>query len=168
MKVLITGGIKSGKSYHGLIIANKLFNQKKYFLATAEPFDNEMEIRIKNHKKERQGSDFTTIEEPLYIFDKLENNSILDCVTMWINNIIYYDKIKDFDKMLEKLVKNLPENIVIITNETSLGNIPSDPVSRQYNNMLAKANREIAKVCDKVIMMVSGIPLFVKDEGNKL
>ncbi|MCX7656972.1 MAG: bifunctional adenosylcobinamide kinase/adenosylcobinamide-phosphate guanylyltransferase, partial [Treponemataceae bacterium] len=78
MRILITGGVKSGKSRRALELARRLWQGPCYFLATAEAFDEEMQTRIERHKEERKhqgGKDtFITIEEPLWI-----NRAIRDC-----------------------------------------------------------------------------------------
>ncbi len=166
MKILITGGIKSGKSYQALKVAETLFNNSttKNFIATAEPFDQDMQNRIKIHKKERQGLNFTTIEETINIDKVATSNSIIDCITMWINNIIYYKKEEKFSQILNNLLNKNHNNLIIVTNEVSMGNIPTNPLTQKYNSLLAKSNRILAQKCDVVILMVSGIPVFIKGE----
>ncbi|MBU4133850.1 bifunctional adenosylcobinamide kinase/adenosylcobinamide-phosphate guanylyltransferase, partial [bacterium] len=64
MIILITGGIKSGKSDSALSLAEKQCERKNcYFLATAVPSGTELKERIKNHKKKRKKI-WKTIEEP--------------------------------------------------------------------------------------------------------
>lgn len=160
MKILLTGGVKSGKSRYALSLAEKYFTEKN-FLATSIAFDEEMETRIKNHQEERKGL-FNTIEEPLYIDRKITNNCILDCITIWMNNIFYYEMENRWESILDDFLANLPENVIIITNEVGLGNIPADEYSRRYNRALAMANGLIAEKMDRVYFMVSGLPMRVK------
>ena len=88
---LVTGGSRSGKSRHALEMSQKY--NKKYFLATAEPLDEEMQERINRHQAER-GQDWVTLEESLNVTEILEKNTnqydvlILDCVTLWLSNLI--------------------------------------------------------------------------------
>ena len=81
-KILITGGIKSGKSRFALKIARQLEKGEKIFIATARPIDMEMEDKIATHKKVR-GSDFQTVEEPIYLGDTLkkinQSTIVIDC-----------------------------------------------------------------------------------------
>ncbi|HOJ94719.1 MAG TPA: bifunctional adenosylcobinamide kinase/adenosylcobinamide-phosphate guanylyltransferase, partial [Fervidobacterium nodosum] len=91
--ILVTGGVKSGKSSFALKLSEKY--NKKAFLATGVPFDEEMKKRIEKHKAER-GNDFDTYEEPINVPDTL--NSIADkydvivfeCVTTYLGNLYYY------------------------------------------------------------------------------
>ncbi|MCK5197035.1 MAG: bifunctional adenosylcobinamide kinase/adenosylcobinamide-phosphate guanylyltransferase, partial [Spirochaetales bacterium] len=158
-RLLITGGIKSGKSSYALERAD-LLEGKKNFLATAIPFDKEMEDRIVRHKGER-GSDYITTEEPMDIHLHTKDNLILDCVTVWMNNLFHTDREDEWEKILKSFILANTDNIIIVSNEVGLGNIPMDPVARKYNEYLAAANKMIAKSMDEVVLMVSGLPMWV-------
>jgi len=160
MRTLITGGVKSGKSYRALVEA-VTFPEPRYFLATAEAFDTEMSERISRHRTERGGR-FITIEEPLEIQDNLHENMVLDCVTLWVNNLFHYGREDTLGQVLDALIERLPANIVIVTNETGMGFIPGDSLSRRYGDALGRVNARLAAACDRVILMVSGIPLVIK------
>lgn len=160
MRTLVTGGIKSGKSTHALVLA-QAFPAPRTFLATAEAFDEELKARIARHQAER-GRDFLTIEEPLRIHERLADSMVLDCLTLWVNNVLYYEKVPEFETWLGALVAGLPSNIVIVTNEVGMGFVPGDPLSRRYGILLGRANAALAAACDRVILMVAGLPLQVK------
>jgi len=160
MRTLITGGIKSGKSSHALVLAEE-FGQPRRFLATAQALDDEMVLRIRRHKEERAGR-FETVEEPLLIHERLAENMVLDCLTLWVNNVLYYKREAEFDGWLGALLERLPRDIVIVTNEVGMGFVPMDPLSREYGILLGRANARVASACDRVILMVAGQPLRVK------
>jgi len=160
MRTLITGGVKSGKSSHALILARD-FASPRFFLATAEAFDEEMKEKIARHKAERRER-FTTIEEPIAIHERLRDNMILDCVPLWLNNMFHYGKEDEVEATIEALIKGLPATIVIVTNEVGMGFVPADALARRYGNTLGRVNARLAAACDQVILMVSGIPLVIK------
>ncbi len=160
MRTLLTGGIKSGKSSHALVLAGE-FPEPRSFLATAQSLDDEMALCIARHQSEREGR-YLTIEEPLMIHERLAENMVLDCLTLWVNNVLYYEKEAHFEPWLDSLVKGLPRNIVIVTNEVGMGFVPQDALSRRYGILLGRANSRIAAACDRVILMVAGLPLIVK------
>lgn len=159
-RLLITGGIKSGKSLYALEQADLLPGNKN-FLATAIPFDKEMEERIMRHKKERS-PEYLTIEEPIDIHLHNKENLILDCITVWMNNLFYKEREDEWSGILELFLSGNQGNIIIVTNEVGLGNVPMDPGARKYNEYLAAANKMIASSMNEVVLMVSGIPLKVK------
>ena len=88
-KTLIIGGAASGKSAYaeGLASNSKLY---KIYLASANIYDEEMQLKVNKHKI-RRGDDWTTISEPLEAKEKityLKDNQIMlfDCATMWLTN----------------------------------------------------------------------------------
>jgi adenosylcobinamide kinase/adenosylcobinamide-phosphate guanylyltransferase len=174
MIILISGGIKSGKSRRALDIALQEWRASPElpvsFIATAEALDDEMKLRIKRHQTERLGLGFSTIEEPLELDRALAaagQRALVDCLALWVNNIMYYKREDDFPRLLDSSISNMKDwrtgkSVIVVTNETGLGNVPFDETTRRYNLLLAEANRRIAAAADRVEFMVSGIPLRVK------
>lgn len=163
-RLLITGGIKSGKSSYALERAGMLPGNKN-FLATAIPFDKEMEERIVRHKAER-GSEYYTTEEAVDIHLHKMDNLILDCITVWMNNLFYKEREDEWKTILTQFLSRNKGNIIIVTNEVGMGNVPMNPATRKYNEYLAAANKMIANSMDEVVMMVSGLPMWVKRTEN--
>jgi adenosylcobinamide kinase/adenosylcobinamide-phosphate guanylyltransferase len=179
MITLITGGVKSGKSRRALELAQNWWlcpggaapQVQVSFIATAEALDEEMGLRIKRHQEERAGlggtsreKGFVTIEEPLDLAKAILEAglyAVVDCLPMWINNLMYYQREADFPRLLEGFIRGM-RNCIVVTNETGLGNIPFDEATRRYNQLLAEANRTIAARADRVELLVCGIPLTVK------
>lgn len=166
MVTLITGGIKSGKTSYGLSLG-KLYTSKAY-IATAVSFDNEMKVKIEMHQKER-GRLWETVEEPIEISKALysitEDFVMIDCVTLWLNNLMYYEK--DIDLYIKSFCGTLiycPKEVIIVTNEIGLGVIPEKKNIREYINKLGLLNQKIGEIADRVVLMVSGIPIYIKGE----
>jgi adenosylcobinamide kinase/adenosylcobinamide-phosphate guanylyltransferase len=163
---LITGGVKSGKSSRALELSGA-WPRPVSFIATAEALDEEMERRIERHKAERAGLGFVTIEETLDLASALARSgayALVDCLTMWVNNILYYRREADFEAMLDAFIQALrgKSGAIVVSNETALGNIPADEFTRRYNLLLAEANRKTAAAANRVELIVAGLPLVVK------
>ena len=179
MIILITGGIKSGKSRRALDIVKSEWSFPVSFIATAEALDGEMRRRIEKHQEERAamaenalsggdgasaGGGFITIEEPLELGRAAAaagKRVLLDCIPMWVNNLMYYKREQDFDLILESFLRSV-DDCIVVTNETGMGNVPFDEDTRRYNLLLAGANRKIASAAERVELVVSGIPLRIK------
>lgn len=173
--ILITGGVRSGKSRYALELARQYnLPGPKCFLATAEPFDPEMKSRIANHQKERAG-DFVTIEEPLYLaqaIGKAQRESrviLIDCLTIWVSNLFFRladtpNEIKNEIESLIQIVELKKTDLIFVTNEVGLGLIPDHPLGRRYIEALGNLNQRMAHMSSEVIFMVSGIPMRVKGE----
>ncbi|MEI6054948.1 MAG: bifunctional adenosylcobinamide kinase/adenosylcobinamide-phosphate guanylyltransferase [Lentisphaerota bacterium] len=164
---LLTGGVRSGKSSYALQLAAS--SKKPYYIATGWADDNEMADRIVKHKEERNNS-WTTIEERYDLKKAIEtavsNGAdivIIDCLTMWTCNLMYQSK--DIDAHTLNLIdalKSAVVPIVMVTNEVGLGIVPESKDGRDFRDLLGWINQKIAKVSDKVIFMVSGIPMVIK------
>lgn len=160
MRILLTGGVKSGKSSRALELGRP-FEPDRWFLATATAFDDEMRDRIMRHKAER-ASGWNTIEEPIDIDVAVRDRMIVDCIPMWLNNLFFLERESEWQAILNRFIARWPENLIIVTNETGMGIIPADPLSRRYGIILGQANALLASKADRVELMVSGIPLRIK------
>ncbi|RKX56439.1 MAG: bifunctional adenosylcobinamide kinase/adenosylcobinamide-phosphate guanylyltransferase [Thermotoga sp.] len=161
--ILITGGEKSGKSSFALQLAMKM-GERRAFLATAEPFDEEMKVRIERHKEKRSTS-FDTFEEPIYIpnvLNELSNYDVLviDCMTTWLGNLMHYNI--NIENMVKKLIDSLNGNEIIVSNEVGMGIIPANATTRKYVEELGKLNSTLAFQANEVYFMVSGIGVKIK------
>lgn len=164
---LITGGVKSGKSSFALNLAKNAKNP--FFIATGWAGDDEMSDRIKKHKEERSRI-WATIEEKFNlkaaIASAVIQNAdfiIIDCLTLWTSNLIYDKKdINSYVSNLTETLTNIEIPIVLVTNEVGLGIVPNSKDGREFRDTLGLVNQRLAKAVDKVIFMVSGIPMELK------
>lgn len=175
--VLVTGGARSGKSTFALQLSARNPATEKVFIATAVVFDDEMKLRVDNHKKER-GSEWKTIESPFELAQTIENLShqtvsIVDCLTVWLGNVWY--KFGDSDETLSLHIDKLSRSIqnwkqqntgtlILVTNEVGWGIIPSDAATRRYRDWAGKLNQYIGKIASEVYLCVAGVPLEIKKQ----
>lgn len=164
---LILGGARSGKSSFALDLARD--KEAVAFIATALPLDEEMDKRIRHHKEERP-SHWKTIEEPIDLLTVIRglNNVeiiILDCLTMWVSNLLERYTDEEIIRMAEEIAKysrDLKSEVITISNEVGLGIVPEYPIGRRYRDLLGRVNQTFAKYSNKVFFMIAGIPLEVK------
>ncbi len=161
--ILITGGIRSGKSRFALELALKM-GEKRAFVATALPIDEEMKSRIEKHRRER-GDLFETFEEPIEVprvLQKLRDYDVVvvDCLTVWLGNLFYYSL--DVDTYIRDLLESVSGNEIFVTNEVGMGVIPADAFSRRYVEKLGELNSRLANFADEVYLMVSGLRVKLK------
>jgi len=171
--MLVIGGAKSGKSRFALDTCNRN-REKRIFLATARAEDQEMEERIRRHQAER-GPEWVTVEEPLDVAAKisaLDNQDaviLVDCLTLWLNNLFMrygedQDRINQEIDGLAKQLACLRGAVVVVTNEVGTGIVPDNPLVRRYRDTAGFTNQRIAAVARKVVQIVAGIPIMLKDE----
>ena len=168
---LILGGARSGKSRLAEQIA-KDSNLNVTYIATAQAFDREMQARIEHHQAQRQ-QHWTVIEEPLYLADCLieldqPNQLILvDCLTLWMSNLLMHENAELQLQQCQKLLDILPilqAEVVLVSNETGLGVIPMGEISRKFVDESGRLHQQLGQIAEKVIFCVAGFPMMLKGE----
>ncbi len=165
MKTLFIGGVKSGKSRlaEAYILEQSGIN-KPYYLATTEFFDDEIQARVLIHQQRRQDS-FITLEEPVKLFDTLEKCQrpvLVECVSMWLNNLLYH-QIPETDILQElEAVLQLPCNIVLVHNEVGLGVIANNLPARRFVDLSGKAAQLMGQYCNEVFFCSAGLKMRMK------
>jgi adenosylcobinamide kinase/adenosylcobinamide-phosphate guanylyltransferase len=165
MKTLFIGGVKSGKSRLAEAhILEQTGANKPFYLATTEFFDEEMQARIDIHQQRRQDF-FITLEESVKLFDVLQqcrNPVLIECVSMWLNNLLYY-QIPETDILQElEAVMQLPCDLVLVHNEVGLGVIADNPLARQFVDLSGKAAQIMSSYCDEVYFCSAGLKMRMK------
>jgi adenosylcobinamide kinase/adenosylcobinamide-phosphate guanylyltransferase len=176
---LILGGARSGKSYFAQELAKK-GKRKVLFVATAEPLDDEMRVRIEEHRKNRPVK-WKTLEVTKNIGMKIKECTkgddiiIIDCITLLISNLLYDEPnypvaekrvLKEINALLE-CINTLDAHFIIVSNEVGLGLVPDNKLGRLYRDMLGKSNQLLASQSGMVYFMVAGIPSrILPDTGN--
>ena len=165
--ILITGGQRSGKSRQAEHLALSLADNPVY-VATAHVWDEEFAARVRRHQ-ERRGPQWTNIEEEKYLsrHDLTGRVAVIDCVTLWLTN--YYYELQDVDKTLQLAKEEFDRfterdaTYIFVTNEIGSGGVSMDAVQRRFTDLQGWMNQYIASRAHEVILMVSGIPLKVKN-----
>lgn len=163
-KTLFIGGVKSGKSLNAQNYILKNATGKPLYLATTEFIDEEMLIRVNEHKKNRQ-EDFFTVEEPLKLFEVISasNKSVLvECVSMWINNMLYHGFSFDDMKNEMETVLALENQVVFVLNDVGSAVIPDNKLAREFVDISGKLSQIIASKCDEVYHTIAGISTRIK------
>ncbi|NTU98016.1 MAG: bifunctional adenosylcobinamide kinase/adenosylcobinamide-phosphate guanylyltransferase [Chlorobiaceae bacterium] len=167
--IYVTGGARSGKSSFALQIAETYTN--RVFLATAEPFDDEMEKRIARHREERKGK-FLTLEEPVYLERILQNLPegsgvvLLDCLTVWAGNLMHhFGTTSEIDRRIDTFLDQLSRvfcDMVIVSNEVGMGIVPENAMARRFRDIAGIINQKVASTADEAYFLCSGMPLKLK------
>lgn len=169
--ILVTGGARSGKSRFAEGMA-ETFPAVRGYLATAEAGDLEMEKRIARHR-ERRGAEWETLEEPVEVAEALAAADgrygviLLDCVTLWISNLLFRCEGGAAEALarVEAFTDRFPAlktPLVIVTNEVGMGIVPEHPLARSFRDLAGEANELIAARADEVYACFCGLPLKLK------
>jgi adenosylcobinamide kinase/adenosylcobinamide-phosphate guanylyltransferase len=170
MITLILGGARSGKSRYAEDLARGA--PKRVYIATAEPFDEEMRSRIARHREER-GSGWVTREAQLELAAALteadadERVILIDCITIWLGNLMHRER--DVPLEVDRFCQALEcakGRIIVVANEVGLGIVPDNAMARRFRDEAGRANQRIAAVADEVIFMAAVLPLTLKTRSQ--
>jgi len=172
MIIFITGGARSGKSGHAQQMALSLSDNPVY-VATAKVWDDDFEKRVKRHQNERDDR-WTNYEEHRNVSQlPIENKiCIIDCVTLWLSNF-FFDSKNDIDASLilfkEQIdaLHKMTGTFIIISNEIGMGVHAETETGRKFTDLQGWANQYAAAKAGKVIVMISGIPVTIKENHNE-
>lgn len=169
MKTLILGGIKSGKSRLAESMAKDAARQV-VVIATATADDKEMQQRITRHRQSRPGN-WNVVEEPIALAGAIAKHSasdnivIIDCLTLWLTNLLLRDDADLLRKEIDDLLATLRDttgNIIMVSNETSMGIIPMGELTRQFCDEAGLLHQQLTAYCDNVTLTVAGLPMVLK------
>lgn len=169
--IFITGGARSGKSRYAQELALQQ-SANPVYVATARHWDGDFKERIRRHQQERDGR-WSSLEEEKHIgrLDLQGKVVVIDCVTLWITNF-FLDLKNDIEACLDACRKEIDELcrqdavLIIISNEIGMGVHAETEIGRKFTDLQGWINQYIAAKADKVLLMVSGIPLPVKSSDR--
>jgi adenosylcobinamide kinase/adenosylcobinamide-phosphate guanylyltransferase len=168
--IFITGGERSGKSRYAQDLAFQ-FTGNPIYLATARQWGGDFKSRIIRHQQDRDKR-WRTLEEEKNIgrFTFRGETVVIDCITLWLTNF-FVDLKNDIEACLEQCKKEIDQiivqdaNWIIVSNEIGMGLHANTEVGRKFTELQGWMNQYIAERADKVIFMVSGIPLVIKNNS---
>jgi adenosylcobinamide kinase/adenosylcobinamide-phosphate guanylyltransferase len=169
MRELILGGACSGKSD----LAQQRAEQsglRVTYIATAQPLDEEMAVRIARHRHARPAC-WSLVETPLTLALALRDNAatdrclLVDCLTLWLTNLLAAgaEHLEREKHALLAVLPVLPGHLILVSNEVGQGIVPVNPLARRFRDEAGRLHQEVARLCDRVTLTVAGLPLPLKD-----
>ncbi|MDP9443009.1 MAG: bifunctional adenosylcobinamide kinase/adenosylcobinamide-phosphate guanylyltransferase [Actinomycetota bacterium] len=169
MKVLVTGGVGSGKSRHAedLLSGRGAVTYVAPSPTTAEDPDPDWAARIAAHQARRPAS-WTTLEtRDLAAALATDQPIIVDCLGTWLTGVLDErglweapsDEVtKVVDALMDDVVHALDvrDDVVLVTNEVGLGVVPAHRAGRLFRDLLGLVNQRAAGGCDEVHLVVAG------------
>jgi adenosylcobinamide kinase/adenosylcobinamide-phosphate guanylyltransferase len=175
--VLVTGGARAGKSAWAQRRAEAM-SERRTFIATCTPQDDEMRARVARHRATRSGRGWSTLEEPLLLCDALRRAAseypvaVVDCLTLWLSNRMYQadqagvvlteDTAAEEGRRVLEACAAFSVGVVIVTGEVGMGIVPDSAVARLYRDLLGRCNQVIAAGATEVELLVCGQALRIK------
>nr|WP_321359132.1 bifunctional adenosylcobinamide kinase/adenosylcobinamide-phosphate guanylyltransferase [uncultured Hyphomonas sp.] len=164
---LVLGGARSGKSARAQRLA-ETYQERRVYIATAEPLDAEMRDRIARHQADR-GQGWQTVEAPVDLVGAMEALSgedeviLVDCLTLWLSNLMHRElDVEAETARLCACLQRLDQDVILVSNEVGLGLVPETPLGRRFRDAQGRLNQRMAEVSDVVEFVAAGLPLRLK------
>lgn len=170
MKVLVTGGVRSGKSRHAehLLDGRPAVTYVAPGPTTAEDPDPDWAARLAAHRA-RRPAHWTTLESRDLAAAFAGDGAVLvDCLGTWLTAVVDESGLWEAPsadvhaavrRRLDPAVAALADrttDTVLVTNEVGLGVVPAHRSGRLFRDLLGTVNQELAAACDEVHLVVAG------------
>jgi len=172
---LVLGGARSGKSRYAQQLGERV--TRVVFVATGLRSDAEMQAKIARHREERPQS-WLTVEEALDLGGVINRHNLpnsahaaegaelllIDCLTFFAANLLELPQAAAAEKIdhLCQALRDSSCGVVLVSNEVGSGVVPEYASGRRYRDLLGEINQRVAQVADEVVLMVAGLPLWLK------
>lgn len=174
MRILVTGGVRSGKSHHA---EHLLAGHPEVVYVAPGPVpgadDADWAARVAAHRARRPAS-WTTREtgDVAGVLAAVTRPVLVDCLGTWVTAIL--DEAEAWERpaddvaalvqdRLEPLVAAVRSSpaVVLVTNEVGWGVVPAHRSGRLFRDLLGTVNRAVAEACDEVHLVVAGRTLVL-------
>ena len=170
MRILVTGGVRSGKSTHAEAL---LGDESATYVAPGPTPDAEADpdwaARIAAHLARRPSS-WSTLEtgDVATAVREADRPVLIDCLGTWLTALVDDAGAweQDSDSVHQIVVARTDEvvdalracehDVVVVTNEVGLGIVPEHRSGRLFRDLLGVVNQRVASVCDEVHLVVAG------------
>ncbi|MGH8327977.1 MAG: bifunctional adenosylcobinamide kinase/adenosylcobinamide-phosphate guanylyltransferase [Steroidobacteraceae bacterium] len=171
MKELVLGGVRSGKSRYAEQQARASGLRVVYIATAIAEHDEELDERIRRHRSYRP-VDWVTVEEPVALGTALQIHAradcclLIECLTLWVAHLLTSgpaDRLESERASLLHTVAETPGHVILVSNETGLGVMPSGALSRRFLDVSGELHQSLAALCDRVTLVVAGLPQRLKE-----
>lgn len=169
MRVLVTGGVRSGKSRHaeGLVGPGTAVYVAPGPTAEEDP-DPDWADRLAAHRARRPAAWRTWETRDLAASLTVEEPVLVDCLGTWLTGVLDEaglwdapsDQVREhvgslLDEALRALVARR-QRAVLVTNEVGQGVVPEYRSGRLFRDLLGTVNQRVAEACEEVHLVVAG------------
>ena len=171
MIIVIIGGSGSGKSELAENMAVEVNNGGLVYIATMQVFDDECRERVKRHQRMRQSKNFKTVEcftDLKKVIVEKNTTALLECMSNLIANEMFSEEgskentVRDIKQGMNYLAEQT-DNLLVVTNNIFEDGMQYDGETEEYRKVLGEVNQWICKIADKVVEVVHGIPIELKN-----
>lgn len=164
MRILVTGGVRSGKSTHAeSLLAHH--ERVRYVAPGPTSDDADWAVRIAAHRARRPASWSTVESTDLASALATDEPVLLDCLGTWLTAVVDEAGLWEapaaraadlVERRTAEAIAALGADVVVVTNEVGLGVVPEHRSGRLFRDLLGTVNQRFAAACDEVHLVVAG------------
>ncbi|WP_435769448.1 bifunctional adenosylcobinamide kinase/adenosylcobinamide-phosphate guanylyltransferase [Nocardioides sp. SYSU DS0651] len=167
-RVLVTGGVRSGKSRHAEALLADV-GPVTYVAAGPQYDDADWAVRVAAHRARRPDT-WSTLEthDLADALRRVRGPVLVDCLGTWLTAAI--DEAGLWEAPVEEAEAHVlglaadavvaleaaTAPVVVVTNEVGLGVVPEHRSGRLFRDLLGGVNQRVAAACDEVHLVVAG------------
>lgn len=169
MRILVTGGVRSGKSKHAeALLAD---TAQVVYIAPGRPADGsdpDWDCRVDLHRARRSPT-WRTVEtaDVAMALSQTRCPVLVDCLGTWLTALMDRESLWDsatadvyaaVEGRLDELCGALTgvSDAVVVTNEVGFGVVPAHRSGVLFRDLLGLINQRVAAVCDEVHLVIAG------------
>jgi adenosylcobinamide kinase/adenosylcobinamide-phosphate guanylyltransferase len=168
VRILVTGGVRSGKSRHA---EDLLRGEPSVTYVAPGPVhdDADWAARVAAHRSRRPAG-WTTLETgDLAQALRSPGPVLVDCLGTWLTRVVdeaglwtaEAEAVADHvdarvADAVAALADRLDDQVVLVTNEVGLGVVPEHRSGRLFRDLLGVVNQRVGAACDEVHLVVAG------------
>ncbi len=172
---LITGGSGSGKSAYAEKQVLKSDTDPRVYLATMNPSGREGQARVARHRKLRADKQFETIERYTGLKKlSVPKNSVvlLESISNLVANELFdpdgahENTVREVSLGIDALLAQT-KDLIVVTDEVFSDGISFEAETENYLSVMGEVNCFLSARAARVTELVYGIPVLLKDSGEK-
>lgn len=180
LHMLITGGIRSGKSRLAERVA-ATYSHVHYVATARDRDDVEWRERVADHRRRRPAHwtlHETTDPVPILAAAQRGDCVLVDCLSLWLTHVLddadAWTRLTDpamrarllaeVDVAMDRFVAAIAAceaNVVCVTNEVGMSLVPIDDGGRLFVDLLGRLATRVSAVMTDVVLVVAGHPVRV-------
>lgn len=168
MMILISGNNGSGKSAYAEKLAATM-DEPRYYIATMVSQNEENELRIEKHRKQRAELEFHTIEEPCYV-SKVEipvaSLVLLEDASNLLANMMFVEHGTEVEALHEILELQKKCRHLLVVTISGMTESEYDGETAAYIRSMEWLNKRLQEASDIVIELQDGTPVSKKVTCN--
>ncbi len=143
-------------------------SDRRLYLATAQPHDDEMRSQIAQHRRARAADGWDTVEAPMDLRPALtgagaDQAVLLDCATLWLSNhMLGGSDMAAAEAALFAALAGCAAPVVVVSNEVGLSVVPDNGLARRFQRAQGALNQRLATQAELVVLVAAGLPITLK------